>query len=328
MVAIAPRAVRLRYAVFVALALLINVIDGMLTRSAGDARRQLILAIASCFDVVLVVVALYYGLLVRSGVRTKASMIIVTLLAMIRAGFLFPSGSVKMIIAGICELGFIGIVMMYVQQVRKTNRESEADPVEAIRTTIRTILPLPIAVNALAAELAIVYYAFSWWAKPHNPVNSQAFTNYAKIGRADLLSVLPIVCILEIIPIHLLLQLWNSAVAWAATGLSAYALIWLVGLARSFPLRPTLVARDYVYLRYGLIFQLHVPRPLIACSRRAVPEDSQFAVPRKTEPTHYIEFVREVTAEGLFGFRRRLTRVALTFDDQPAFERALTQTSE
>jgi hypothetical protein len=207
------------------------------------------------------VAALYYWILVRTGARTKSSMILVTLLAMIRAGFLFPDGSVKLIVGPICELGFVAIVLMYIQQVRKTNRETETDPVEAIRTTIRTILPLPVAVNALTAEFAIVYYAlFSWRAKPHVPANSQAFTDYEKIGRVDLLSVLPIACVLETVPVHLLLQRWNSAVAWAATILSAYTLIWLVGLARSFRLRPSLIARDYVYLRYGLIFQLHVPR--------------------------------------------------------------------
>src|SRR5579863_9924541 len=97
---------RLRYAVFIALALLINIVDGTLTRSVGDARRQLILAIASSFDVVLVVAALYYWLLVRAGIRTNSSMIMVVLLAMTRASFLFPIGIVKMIAAGICELGF------------------------------------------------------------------------------------------------------------------------------------------------------------------------------------------------------------------------------
>ena len=327
MFTLAP-SVRLRYAVFIALALSINIVDGTLTRSAGDPRRQLILAIASSFDIVLVVVAVYYWLLVRAGIRTKLSMIMVTLLAIIRAGFLFPSGSVKMIVAGICELALIGIAMIYVQQVRKADRETEVDPVEAIKTAVQTMLPLPVAGNALAAELAILYYAFfSWRAKPHVPVNTQAFTDYKKVGQVDLLSVLPIACVLETIPVHLLLQRWNSAAAWAVTGLSAYGLIWLVGLARSFRLRPTLIAQDYLYLRYGLIFQLKVPRSFIACSRRAVADDALFAVPRKTQPTHYIEFVREVTAEGLFGFQRSLTRVALTFDDQLAFERVLPQTS-
>ena len=54
MPALAQKA-RLRYAVFIALALLINTVDGILTRSAGDDGRRLILAIASSFDIVLIV---------------------------------------------------------------------------------------------------------------------------------------------------------------------------------------------------------------------------------------------------------------------------------
>jgi len=328
MPAVAQRS-RLRYAVFIALALAINTVDGMLTRSAGNERRQLILAIASSFDIVLVVLALYYWLLVRAGIRTNASMIVVALLAVARAGFLFPAGGVKIVLAGVCELGFIGFVMICVQQVRKASRQREADPVDAIRTTVRTILPVPIAVNALSGELAALYYAlFSWRAKPHARFDAESVTAYKKAGQVDLLMVLPIACVLEMIPAHLLLQRWSAGAAWVATALSAYGLIWMVGVARSFRLRPTLIGRDYVYLRYGLIFQLQVPRSLIARSRRAVKDDIQFAVPRNTEPTHCLEFAREVTAEGLFGFERRLTRVALAFDDVAAVDRALSVTPE
>jgi hypothetical protein len=316
--------------VFITLALLINIVDSTLTRSAVDPRRQLILAIASSFDLVVVVLALYHSLLVRARIRTRSSMILVTLLATVRAIFLFPNGArVKTIMAAVCELGVFIIVAIYIQQTRKATREGNADPLAVIRRAVGVLLPIPVAINALTAELAILYYAFcSWGANPHISANTQPFTNYKRAGQADLLAVLPIACVLEIIPVHLLLQRWNSAFSWVTTALSVYGLIWLVGLARSFRLRPTLVARDYVYLRYGLIFQLQVPRSLIACIHGAKASDAQFAVPRRTEPTHCIEFVRELTAEGLFGFQRRLTRVALNFDDQLAFEQALHQSSE
>lgn len=313
----ATETVRLRHGTFIALALLINIVDGTLTRSATDPQHRLILASASCFDVVVVVLALYYWLLVRPRIRTISSMIMIGLLAVLRASFLFPNGGrAKMLVAGVCELGFIAILIIYVQQTRKITPETDADPVAAIRTAVRRLLPLPVAVNAVTAELAILYYAlFSWRAKPHIPANAQAFTNYKRIGRVDLLGVLPVACVLEIIPVHLLLERCNSAIAWTVTCLSAYAVIWVVGLARSFRLRPTFVTDHYVCLRYGLIFQLQAPWGRIACIRRAEANDIRFAVPRKSEPSHCIEFVGEMTAEGLFGFQRRLTRVAVTLDD-------------
>jgi hypothetical protein len=179
------------------------------------------------------------------------------------------------------------------------------------------------------AEIAILFYAlFSWRAKPHTPCDAHALTNYKRVGQVELLNTLPLACVVEIIPVHLLLQRWNEAVAWIMTGLSVYALIWMVELARSFRLRPTILTQDYVWLRYGLMFEVKAPRRLIACIRRADANDRPLAVPRKADPTHCIDFVSEVIGEGLFGVLRRLTRVALTFDDPVALERALAETSD
>lgn len=317
---------QVRYAAFVVAALLINILDRTLIRSEGDPRRQVILALAASVDVVIVVTALYYWLLVRPGLRTNASMIAVIVLSVIRAGSLFPARSVKVLVAGVCEMLILAFVVIYTRRITRVRRDAEVDPVEAIRTAVQTVLPIPIAVNGLTAELSILYYAlFSWGAKPHVPVDAQPLTNYKKIGQAELLGTLPIACAVEMIPVHLLLDRWNSALAWAVTGLSVYASIWLVGVARSFRLRPTLIWRDRIYLRYGLLFQVQVPRALIACTGRALPKHRQFAVPRRADPTHYIEFSREVTAGGLFGFQRRVKGVALASDDQLAFERRVGQ---
>ncbi len=121
--------------------------------------------------------------------------------------------------------------------------------------------------------------------------NTRPFTNYKEPAK-------PICWVCYHLPACL-----NSTIAWAATALS-------------------------VYLRYGLMFQLQAPRALIACIRRADASDAQFAVPRRAEPSHCIEFTRELTAKGLFGFQRRLTRVALTLDDPLAFEQALASSFE
>ena len=111
----------------------INIVEGTLTRSADDARRQLILAVAGSFDVIIIVAALYYWLLVRAGIRTRASMIVVTLIATARAAFLFPNGGTpKMFVAAIGELGFIAIVMIYVRRVRRANQKTETDPAAVI----------------------------------------------------------------------------------------------------------------------------------------------------------------------------------------------------
>jgi hypothetical protein len=90
-----------------------------------------------------------------------------------------------------------------------------------------------------------------------------------------------------------------------------------------FRLRPVLVGRNHLYLRYGLLFHLHVPKESIARVRRAQPGDTP--VPRKSEPTMCLELAQAMDAEGIFGIRRRITKIGLTPDDERGFERALTE---
>ena len=146
---------------------------------------------------------------------------------------------------------------------------------------------------------------------------------YKKVGHAELFALLPLGCALEIVPVHLLIGNWSAVLAWITTGLSLYSLIWLIGIARAFRLRPTLVGRDYIHLRYGLIFQLLVPREMIANIRGAGAQDSGFAIPRRSQPSVCIEFIRPMIAEGLFGVRKRFPRAAITPDEQQSFEQAL-----
>ncbi len=312
---------------FLLLALSINFVDSMLTRSADESERRLILAIASTFDLVIVVTALYYWLLVRPGIRAQTSLIVVALLGVVRATYLYPNArALKIVVVGLCEAALIGFAVIQVRRQNLRSLERNLDPVEALRTALQSLLPVPAVVSALAAELGIWYYAvFSWRSKPHAPAGTQPFTIYRRVGQAELLGVLPLACALEVVPVHLLLKNWSSMLAWIATGLSLYSLIWVVGIARAFWLRPTLAAREYIHLRYGLFFQLRVPREMILSVRGARADDSGFAVPRRSQPSVCIEFARPMNAEGLFGIRRPVSRAALTPDDQQGFENALAQ---
>ena len=138
--------------------------------------------------------------------------------------------------------------------------------------------------------------------------------------------MLPLLCLVEMAPVHLLLERWSPVFAWLATSVTLYSAIWLIGLARAFRLRPVLLGPDNLYLRYGLLFQLQVPIELIAQIRNANSGDKGFAVPRKSAPTLSIEFTRQLQAEGFFGIQRRVRQVAITPDDEPAFRNELANT--
>ncbi len=318
---------RVRYVAFVLSMLTINLIDGVLVRSIADPGRRMIVAAGATFDVVVVVSALYYWMLVRPRIRAPGSVAAIAATGILRATFFYPHGTAATaVVAVLCEAGLIGYV---ISQVRRKIRvragdAGNTDPVEAIGAALSGVILVPGLARLIAAELGILYYAlFSWRSKPHVPADAQSFSIHERAGQADVLRALPILCALEIVPAHLILKHGSPALAWIITGLSFYGMIWLVGLARAFRLRPVLVGRDYLLLRYGLLFQLCVPKAAIARVRRAESGDGKFAVPRRSEPTLCIELVEVLDAAGPLGKRKRMTRVAFTPDDAPAFERAL-----
>lgn len=304
-----------RYTMFVVVALAINLIDGAVARSAVDPHRQLVLAIASTFDIVGVVLALYYWLLVRPGLRGRTSMLAVGLLGAARACYLYPgAGGITATLGALCELGLIGYVIA--QFGSKGGDDSSKDPLEVIGAAVQRLVPIPALAHILRVELGIAYYAFlSWGEKPHIPENARVFTVYKKYGKTELLAVMPLACLFEIVPVHLVLHKWSPTVAWIATAISLYSIVWLVGLTRAFRLRPAFVDDAAIEIRYGLLFQLRVPRESIKQIRSAREEDYRFAVPRKTQPSLCIAFDRELRADGLFGRSRRLTRIAFTPDE-------------
>jgi hypothetical protein len=316
---------RARYTAFVLLMVSINVIDGMVVRSIADPGRRLVVAGGASFDVVAVVSALYYWMLVRPGIRAPRSLVPIILIGALHATYFYPSVlAIRTITAGLCEVGLIGFVLV---QVRRNIRgQRDTDTSSAIRAALAGGWMGPVLANVLTAELSILYYGlFSWRAKPHVTSGARALCIHERVGQADLFAVAPILCVVEILPLHLLLRHWSATVAWIATGLSVYSMIWLTGLARAFHLRPVLAGRDYLHLRYGLLFQLRVPKEMIAVVRPAEATDSKWAVPRRSEPNVCIEFVRAMDAEGLFGIRRRVNAVALTPDDEKGFAQALAE---
>jgi hypothetical protein len=320
---------RTRYAAFFLLMLSINVIDGMLVRSVADPGRRMVVAAAASVDVVALVSLLYYWMLVRPGIRAPGSVVAVVLIGVLHATYFYSNArAARAIVAGLCEAGLIGFVVAQVR--RKTRREmgseENADPVATLSAALEGVIMVPGAAKLLTAEMSILYYAlFSWRAKPSVASDARAFSIHKQVGHADLLGALAIPCALEILPVHLILKHWSPALAWIATGLSMYGMIWLIGLARAFALRPVLVGQDYLDLRYGLLFRLRVPREMIARVRRAEASDVISAVPRRSAPNICIELVQSMNADGPFGIRKRVNRVAVTADEENAFELALAE---
>jgi hypothetical protein len=322
---------RTRYILFFLIALTINVIDGALTRSIVDARPRMLMAIGASFDVVFVVTGLYYWLLIRPGIRTRWSLIPIAMAGVLHATYMFPHAAAeRAILAEICELSLIGFVVVRVRRVirRDPSDFSHTDPVQAIRETLAAVFLFSPMANICATELAVLYYALlSWRAKPDVPFGAKEFSIHRRTTQPDILFLLAVMTLVEILPLHLLLSHWSPVWAWIATGLGLYAAIWLIGLARSIELRPALIGVDYLDLRYGLLFRARIPGEVIRAVRRIDENDVPAAavVLRRGKPNLCIEFSNPIDAEGPFGLRKRISRVAFTADDVARFEQVLNE---
>lgn len=319
---------RLRYAVFFLLALAINLIDGALTSSVSSLAKpgsRMLVAVGACVDVIVIVTAIYYWLVVRPGLRTPWSLIPVAAAGVLHATYLHPNGAAaRPILAGICELGLIGFVIV---QLRKASRRHSADLVETVRQALAPILSTSIA-NLAATEYAVLYYAlFSWRAKAHVPAGAKAFSIHERTNQPDLFFALAFASLIEILPVHLLLSHWSPMSAWIVTGVSLYGAIWALGIARSFARRPALVGPDYLDLRYGLWFRLRAPADAIRGVHRIDRNDvgADVVVPKKSEPNLRVELVAPLEAEGPFGLLKRVSHIAFTADDVEAFQHALEE---
>jgi hypothetical protein len=325
---------RTRYILFLLLGVSINVIDGMLTRSmAVNPRAHAVVAVGATFDVIVVVTLIYYWLLVRPGIQGRSSLFPIALMGLLHATYLYPNAtSARLALAGLCEIGLIGFVVVQVRRkIRLPNSAVEGDPIGGIRAALAPVFVVPVAANLFAVELGVLYYAlFSWRSKPHAPSEARAFSMHKRAAPQDLLFALAIVCIVEIPAMHLIIHIWSPVWAWLASALGVYGAIWLVGLARSIELRPVLVGPDYLELRYGLLFRLRVPRLMLLQVRSPALDDATSAVtvPRSSEPNLCIELRSPMYAEGLFGVRKRVSRVAVAVDESSAFEQALRDLME
>lgn len=300
-------------AAFFVLAAVINVVASFATRLAVDPSRRMLVASGACFDVIFVVSALYYWLLVRPAYRTPQSLWLVALAGIARSVFLLPAGTVGRAIAiAACECGFIAIVVCV---VRGTRKGEDPDIVAKLQGAMMTVIPARSVAQVLASELCIWYFAFGAWRRPRLSPNVRAFTIHQRSGKADLFAAAAIGSLFEIFPVHLLLRSRSHALAWVATSVSFYGAIWLMALSKSFSLRPILVAGDFLAIRSGLLFDLRLTHGDVSgvyCADSIVT----------------IELSHAMTARGPMGIPKRVERVQIAPDDLAGFQNAIQEWRE
>ncbi|HEX6748331.1 MAG TPA: hypothetical protein VF092_13630 [Longimicrobium sp.] len=221
------------------------------------------------------------------------------------------------------EVWLLGWGAVRAWRLLRSGTHLRGDVLAAVRAAVGEIVRYPRIADAVAAEVALCWYALlSWRAKPAVGDADVAFSQHRKSGTTGVIGALAFACVVEAAGVHLLVGQWSPHAAWALTGLSVYSVMWLVGLGRSIVLRPTVVAPDGLRVRIGMLHEAHVPFERIAAVAevRAAPASRRaagylhaaiFAPPRLM-----IELNGPVEARGLYGGRKRgITRIGLLVDE-------------
>jgi hypothetical protein len=186
------------------------------------------------------------------------------------------------------------------------------------------LLPERLA-RFMVAELALLHLAlFRWRAAPDVPEGQQGFGYHKHL--VPIFSVLLFLQVMEIGVVHLLVSLVSPTAALILFVLSDLALVYLIGLLKSFRLRPVLAGEDGIRVRTGILIDRFVAWEDVAAIRTSF--SSEQVKSRSTEnaallawPNLIVELAVPAERQSPLGRTRRIEAIAFRLDDPAAFLR-------
>jgi hypothetical protein len=281
-------------------------------------------------DLLLTVPLAFYLLAVRRAGWPVRTLIPLFLASLTGAALLVPEHRVTLlrvaeILSAPVEIGLVAWIAFRVRRSLRGTRGAD-DPLERLRAVAFDILPARRVAEAVAFEMAVIYYALlaRRRGEDQGPAGARSFTYHLKSGYGAILGALAMVIVAETVPVHLLLARWSPRVAWTLTVLGLYSLVWLIADFRATRLRPIVADERSLHLRCGLRWSVTVPRERIVAVHERAPKSEP--VLRLTLPMArplWLELDAPVTADGPYGLQRQARWIAVAVDDTRAFREML-----
>ncbi len=218
----------------------------------------------------------------------------------------------------------VAVTAVVVALVRSLRRPSPGDALDRIRAATTHVLGDGVAARALAYELCVLRYALG----PHVAAEAGAFGYRRSSGYGAVLAGIGVAGVLELVGGHVLVRhLWGDGAALVHLALSGYALVWLVGDWRALGARPIRLHGDVLQVRCGLRWSVAVPVADVRAVyhvRGPLPADRPVLNASVLgTATFCLDLSRPVVAEGPYGVRRRVERVAVGVDEPERFLAAM-----
>ena len=282
-------------------------------------------------DLVVLVPALYYAVLVRGRGWPAVTLAPVLLLSFGAASLIVPAEHRSVLTAlgyaiPVVELALVGYVGHKAWRVVRANREASAargDFYDRVRETLREAFDVPAVAGALAYEVSLFHYAFA--IRSAEPPE-HGFAYHRRSGYGAVLAAVLMAAALELVAVHFLLRSWSETAALVHAALSLYGIVWLVGDYRAMRRRPHDLQTTGLRVRYGLRWDVDVSWDQVSVVRRtrqpASGDDYLSTVP-VGGPRYVVDLRAPVEATGPYGLTRSVRHVGLVVDEPEAFEARL-----
>lgn len=298
-----------------------------------EGTRLEVMSVALTLDFTLAVPAVVYWLFVRAK---RAPWLV--LLPSFAAGYALAKVSIPPAQQGALDAGFwilalaelvlIGHLAMLAHRTLRGAAAGAGDFATRFRSAARRVLAHRVPADILATEVAIPYFAF----RPHRnpPRAADEYTVHEEVAYATVVLGLVLLLVVETIALHAFASRWGPTPAWILTGLSAYALMWLVGDYRAVVARPTRIGPTHLSLRVGLRWEAELPLALVERADRlpAAPGargPETVAVALLGQPNVALRLRAPVRLTGMYGIERPAREIWLHVDRSERFLQALEE---
>jgi len=316
---------------FAGLATGIYAVAMTLERMRPALRRPELVSAGLLVDLLVVVPLAFYLLAVRRAGWPVRTLIPVFLFSLTGAALVLPEQREMLkrfseVLSVPAEIGLVAwIAVRTARSLKSTRGTGTDDMLDRLRQVAREILPVRAVSEAIAFEMAVVYFSlFAWRRRPHVPSASRVFTYHRTSGYGALGFAFLVVTLAEAIPVHLLVTRWSPRGAWLLTALAAYGLLWFLADYRATRLRPILLDGEDLTIRTGLRWTVRIPRAHIVAIHKKAPKSEPFlrtALPAMTPL--WIELAEPVMAQGPYGKLKQARWISVGVDDAKAFREAL-----
>ena len=311
----------------------------VLARSEAFAANPDLLSLAITADLLLTVPLAY--LLLARRFRMSLRPLVPLLVTMMLLGTLILPAEHRRVLDAIrsvalpaLELLVLGYLVYAIHDTRKRFRSATSfDAMQRMRTAALKIAGSRALAAILASELSIFYYVFRpLRARREAPEDGQSFSSHRENAAIAILLTLTMVVVVETVGVHVLVSMWQPAVAWVLTALGVYSLFFVVAHARALALRPHVVSGAHLFVRNGLLHSVDIMMAEIEEIRTPVPENRGpgkiLNAASPAAPNVAITLRREREATGMYGIRKRFRCVLLHVDEPASFEKLLRESAD